>query len=292
MVAVGLREGIKTEKNKNEVVTGTENYKNNPDPYTNQHTRILSQLLYFINVITKELEEQNQVLKTVNAEKDKFFYILAHDLRSPLSAFVSATQLITEEIQTMDLADIRDITLSMKTSAANIYNLLENLLEWSLMKRGGVDFSPKTFNLKKKTEVCINVLSESAGKKQIDIIISIPDDIEILADIHMFDTIIRNLVSNAIKFTPAGGKIKVDAEYDKDYNTIIKISDSGIGMTNELKDKLFILNEKTSRSGTEGEPSTGLGLLLCKEFVDKHNGRLWVESEEGKGSAFSFLIPR
>ena len=238
----------------------------------------------------EEIKLKNELLQIVNSEKDKFFSILAHDLRGPLSAFVSATQIIAEEIQTMGFEEIKKITLSMKTSATNIYSLLENLLEWSQLRRGVMDFIPEKINLKKKIEECIAVLSESARKKGIEILISIPEVIDVLADSHMFDTVIRNLISNAIKFTPVGGKVTLTAGYIEDHTIEIKISDSGIGMTPELKDKLFLLNEKTSRKGTEGEPSTGLGLLLCKEFIEKHNGKIWVESEAGKGSTFSFTI--
>jgi PAS domain S-box-containing protein len=254
-------------------------------------------LIGVANDITKrklaeaEIKLKNELLESVNAEKDKFFSILAHDLRGPLSAFVGATQILSEEIQTMNMDEIKDITLSMKTSAANIYNLLENLLEWSRLRRGVMDFVPEKLNLKNKIGLCINVLSESAKEKKVAITNSIPGDIEILADNHMFDTIIRNLVSNAIKFTPVGGNVNIEADRMRDNSIGIKIRDSGIGMSQDLIRKLFQLNEKTSRNGTEGEPSTGLGLLLCKEFIEKHNGIIWVESEVGKGSTFSFSIP-
>jgi signal transduction histidine kinase len=238
----------------------------------------------------EEIKLKNDLLQTINAEKDKFFSILAHDLRGPLSAFVAATQIITEEIQTMGFEEIKEITLSMKTSASNIYGLLENLLEWSRLRRGVMDFIPERINLKKKIEECVNVLSESARKKGIEVEISIQEVVDVSADKHMFDTVVRNLISNAIKFTPPGGKVTITAGYNKDNAIEIRVSDSGIGMTPELKNKLFLLNEKTSRKGTEGEPSTGLGLLLCKEFVEKHNGKLWVESEVGKGSKFYFTI--
>ena len=291
MVAVGFREGGKTIKTAHEDLIQKENTLKDSDPYANQHARILSQLLYFIKVMTNKLEEQNQKLESANAEKDKFFSILAHDLRGPLSAFVAATQIITEDILTMEMEEIKDITLSMKTSANNIYGLLENLLEWSRMMRGGVDFVPEKFNLKKKIESCTDILSESANKKKIQMVISIHNEIEVFADSHMFDTIIRNLVSNAIKFTPVGGRVTVEADYKSDSHIEVKVSDSGIGMTPGLKDRLFMLNEKTNTKGTEGEPSTGLGLLLCKEFVEKHNGKIWVQSEVGMGSVFSFSIP-
>jgi signal transduction histidine kinase/ligand-binding sensor domain-containing protein len=230
-------------------------------------------------------------LYELNASKDKFFSIIAHDLRGPLSAFVGATQVLTEDILTMEKEEIMDISLSMKASATNIYKLLENLLEWSRFVRGQLDFNPEKFNLKKIIEACIDVLSEYALKKRIEIAIIIPDEIEVSADNHMFDTVIRNLVSNAIKFTPAGGKISVTADCKSDHSIEVEIIDSGIGMPPELKNKLFMLNEKTSRKGTEGEPSTGLGLLLCKEFIEKHGGKIWVESEEGKGSIFKFNLP-
>jgi len=239
----------------------------------------------------EEISFKNEQLQLINAEKDKFFSIIAHDLRGPLSAFVDATQILTEEIQNMDLEEIKDITMSMKTSASNIYGLLENLLEWSRLRRGAMDFVPENLNLKKKIEASIDVLSESARKKGIGLTISVPGELEIRADIHMFDTIIRNLISNAIKFTISGGKVIVTANYNGDHYIVVKISDSGIGMAPELRNKLFQIDEKTSRPGTEGETSTGLVLLLCKEFIEKHGGKIWVESSVGQGSTFSFSLP-
>jgi|WetSurMetagenome_2_1015567.scaffolds.fasta_scaffold03507_2 PAS domain S-box-containing protein len=238
----------------------------------------------------EEIILKNKQLQVINAEKDKFFSIMAHDLRGPLSAFVGATQIINEEIETMSMEEIREITGSMKTSATNIYSLLENLLEWSRLRRGGMDFFPEKLNLKTKIEECIDVLSESGRKKDIEIVVSVPQEIEVFADNHMLDSVIRNLVSNAIKFTSAGGKVTVTTSTREDHLVEVKIADSGIGMTAELRNKLFQINEKTSRPGTAGESSTGLGLLLCKEFIEKHGGRIWVDSEIGKGSTFFFTI--
>ena len=238
-----------------------------------------------------EIRIKNEMLQATNAEKDKFFSILAHDLRGPMSAFVAATKILTEDIQNMTLDDIRDITMSMKTDASNIYKLLENLLEWSRLQRGVMEFNPQ--KLKLSNIICKGVayIAESARTKSIEINTIIPDEIEISADEHMFESVIRNLVSNAVKFTPDGGKIKVSASIIPENVIEIKITDTGIGMTLEFKDKLFKMNEKTNRPGTAGEPSSGLGLLLCKEFIEKHNGKIWVESEEGTGSTFSFTIP-
>jgi two-component system sensor histidine kinase/response regulator len=239
----------------------------------------------------EEIELKNELLQTINAEKDKFFSILAHDLKGPLSAFLDATQILAEEIQNMTLEEIKDITINMKESASNIYGLLENLLEWSRLKRGRMEFNPEKINVKQKITACIEVLKESARKKDIKITYSLQDDVVINADLHMFETIVRNLVSNAIKFTPKSGEIFVSATSRPDMTTVVAIHDTGIGMTKELISRLFLLNEKTNRKGTDGEPSTGLGLLLCKEFCEKHGGKIWVESEVGKGSTFSFMIP-
>ena len=160
----------------------------------------------------------------------------------------------------------------------------------SRLKRGLLEFSPEKIDVKQLTIACIEVLKESARKKRITIDYSFPDKMEAYADPRMMETVIRNLVSNAIKFTNVGGKVIVKADKKSDRSIEFKVIDTGIGMTPELIGKLFLLNEKTSRKGTDGEPSTGLGLLLCKEFIVKHNGKIWVESEVGKGSTFSFTL--
>ncbi|HPT20622.1 MAG TPA: FIST N-terminal domain-containing protein [Bacteroidales bacterium] len=291
MVAVGFREKAKVKEPLHIDLIQRAIAYHNPDPYANKHTRILSQLLYFINVIIKELEEKNLALGSVNAEKDKYFSILAHDLRGPLSTFVASTQIINEDIMNMELKEIKEITLGMKASAANIYELLENLLEWSTISRGGLDFNPGRYNLKKITKSCFDLFAESAFKKNILITINIDDDIEVLTDIHIFNTVFRNLIINAIKFTPKGGKIDITAVVNSENQVEFKIKDTGIGIPKILINNLFKLSERTNRRGTDGEPSTGLGLLLCKELIKKNNGEILVESEEGKGSIFSFTLP-
>jgi len=239
----------------------------------------------------EEILEKNEMLLSMNTEKDKFFSILAHDLRGPLSSFVTATQILTEELSTIDPDEMRDITLGMKTSAANIYNLLENLLEWSRIQRGAMEFVPERISIESAIKDCVDLLSEQARNKGIKVDYYVPHDMHVIADRHMFDTVTRNLVSNAIKFTPAAGEVKVDVRRNNENEVEVIIADTGIGIPGDLQDKLFRINEKTSRRGTEGEASSGLGLLLCKEFVEKHRGRLWVESEPDNGSKFHFTIP-
>jgi PAS domain S-box-containing protein len=238
----------------------------------------------------EEINLKNLMLQNTNAEKDKFFSIISHDLRGPLSTFVAITQILTEDIKTMSLDEIRTITTDMKKDASNIYALLENLLEWSMLQRGVMEFNPEKLNLRNIISNGIEPVSVAARKKGIAIEVSETDDPEIIADRHMLETVVRNLVSNAVKFTPAGGKVNISYR-NMDNHIEIKISDTGIGMTPDLISRLFLLNEKTSRKGTEGEPSSGLGLLLCREFIEKNKGKIDVESEVGKGSTFCFTLP-
>jgi PAS domain S-box-containing protein len=239
----------------------------------------------------EQIKDKNEQLQIINAEKDKFFSIIAHDLRGPLSSFVAATQLIIEEHKTMHLQEILELTKTMRTEANSVYSLLENLLEWSRLKRGVMVFNPVRLNLNNEIETVVNNISETAIRKGVNIESHISPGIFVVADSHMFDTIIRNLISNAIKFTPSGGKIELSAKKAEGSFFEIEVRDTGIGMSPELKRKLFLLNEKTGRPGTEGEPSSGLGLHLCKEFIEKHGGIINVESEIGKGTRFVFTIP-
>jgi two-component system sensor histidine kinase/response regulator len=239
----------------------------------------------------EEIKFKNELLQDLNAEKDKFFSIIAHDLKGPLSSFVAATQMIIEGKQTMGIEEIVELAGIMKAEASSIYNLLENLLDWSRFKRGVMQYNPVDFLLREKVSSEIELLKEPARLKGISIEIDIPADYEVVGDINMLGTIIRNLASNALKFTNSGGKIQITASKGNNGFCEIEVSDTGIGIPPELQRRLFHLSEKTNRTGTAGEPSSGLGLLLCKEFIDKHGGRIRVESETGKGSRFIFSIP-
>jgi len=238
----------------------------------------------------EEIREKNEMLQAANAEKDKFFSIIAHDLRGPLGAFMEATKILTDELPNMSEEEIREISGEMNKDASRIYALLENLLQWSRLQRGVLKFEPVEQNLSLLANNAINPLLSSAEKKNDSVDLNIPGNLMINADSHMIETVIRNLVSNAIKFTP-GGKIVVSAEFDNAGHVRISVKDNGIGIPPEMKDNLFSLTSRASRPGTDGEPSSGLGLLLCREFVDKHGGRIWVESEQGKGTEFFFTIP-
>ncbi|NEW85107.1 MAG: PAS domain-containing protein [Mariniphaga sp.] len=252
--------------------------------------------------VTKQLENEKTIalellrksesnLLKLNAEKDKFFSIIAHDLRGPFSGFLGLTEIMAEDLPNLTMEEIKDIAVSMKKSAAILFRLLENLLHWARMQQGLILLKKEHLALHLIVEEGAAPLLEAAKNKEIGMFCNIPNEIVIFADSNMLQTVIRNLVSNAVKFTPHGGKINITAIVAADKSVKIAIKDSGIGMSPSMVDHLFRLDVKTNRDGTEGEPSTGLGLLLCKEFVEKHDGKLNVESVEGNGSTFYFTIP-
>jgi len=237
------------------------------------------------------LKEKNKKISEINAQKDLFFSIIAHDLRGPFNVFLGLTEFLADDIENMTQPEIQYSAVSMRDSATNLFRLLENLLEWSRMEQGLISFQPKNLQLQPIAEETISVLQESAKKKKIEIIDGIQEVTVLFSDKNMLQAIIRNLVSNAIKFTPKGGKINIAASIDIEKNVVIRVSDSGIGMDQKMIDHLFDLDVKTSRNGTENEPSSGLGLILCKDFIEKHDGKIRVESEEGKGTTIYFILP-
>lgn len=240
----------------------------------------------------EEIRRINAKLKEIIDDKDKFFSIIAHDLRSPFSSFLGFTQLLSDELDHLNEKDIKVMAESMKNTAFNVYHLLENLLEWSRFQRGLTDFKPVYFEFLPLVKECLELIYESGRKKEIAITYDIADDLEVYADRYMLSTILRNLLSNAVKFTPKGGEIVVSAKLLADENKLeIFVKDSGIGMSEDMLKKQFNVKSQVNRKGTEGEASSGLGLIICKEFVDRHGGTFHVDSNEKTGSTFSFTIP-
>jgi len=250
----------------------------------------------FIDITERKLTEReiklkNEQLRSSNAEKDKFFSIIAHDLRSPFNSFLGLTHIMAEDLDNMTLDQIQKVAVSMKNSAGNVNRLLENLLNWAKTKRGLIQFQPKLYKVNEFMGHCSDSCSETARNKSIDISFDFPSDIQVYADINMLQTILRNLVSNSVKFTNPGGKVIVSARKDKNENVIFSVKDTGIGMNKKMTENLFQIDVNTARKGTAGEPSTGLGLILCKEYIDKHGGDIWVESIECIGSTFYLSFP-
>ena len=239
-----------------------------------------------------KLRHSEAELRDLNATKDKFFSIIAHDLRSPFNGFLGLTQIMAENLQSLKMAEVQNISVRMRDSATNLFRLLENLLEWALMQQSLIPFKPNVQELRPIVAESIWMTLEYAKNKDIEISYTIPDNLSVFADRNMLQTVIRNLASNALKFTPKGGKVSLLAKDSGDMNVEISIRDTGIGMSQKIIDNLFHIDVRTNRKGTEGEYSSGLGLLLCNEFIGKHGGKIWVESEEGKGSVFYFTIPQ
>ena len=240
--------------------------------------------------VEAEILSKTEELQKVNAEKDKFFSIIAHDLRSPLCGFMGLTEILAENSLKIPTEELHKLALAMKNSATNVFRLLGNLLEWSRMQRGLTVFTPELLLLNSVISESLIPITEDAIKKDIRIIFEIPDDIFVLADKNMLESIIRNLVSNAIKFTSNGGKIIVSAQLSSEKMVNISIMDTGIGMNKEMIANLFRLDANTNRKGTDGEYSTGLGLIISKDLIEKNGGELLIESEEGKGSLFKLTL--
>ena len=236
------------------------------------------------------LKKNSEELKRINAEKDKFFSIIAHDLRSPFNVFLGLTQMMVEDMPSLTEDGLIRIAANMRSSALNLFSLLENLLEWSRMQQGLIPFLPEPLSLHPLLEESLNAIADAANHKGIQIINLVPDDLKIFTDKRVFQTIVRNLVSNSVKFTKQGGEITLQASRTDEKMIHISVQDNGIGMTREMIGNLFRLGSEVSRRGTDNEPSTGLGLIICNDFIGKNGGKLWVESEVDKGSTFHFTV--
>lgn len=243
----------------------------------------------------KELQEKNMEimaqrneLTKLNSDKDRFIAILAHDLRGPFNGFMGLSELLKNNISLYDQKKIESMAILINKSARNSYNLLEDLLKWT--QSGKLPYGPQQLNL---TNICagiIETINPLAGEKNIALNNFVAEGITIFADVNMLKTVLRNLISNAIKFTKSGGKINIYSAQDQ-LNITITVSDNGVGIDIETLNKLFDISQKFTLKGTANEKGSGLGLLLCKEFVEKHGGKIWAESEEGKGSHFKFSLP-
>lgn len=238
----------------------------------------------------EKIKLQNEKLRQINAEKDKFFSILAHDLRSPFNSFLGLTQIMADDLPSLTMSQIQEIAFRMSNSANNLYRLLDNLLQWAQMQQGLLSFNPVSVHLSKLIEATLDTFNEMARNKDIKIGNFVYENVKVYCDMAMLQVVVRNLVSNAIKFTPKGGKISIKHQFIDNNMIQVMVIDNGIGMSNTLLNNLFYLGEKTSRKGTEGESSTGLGLNLCKDFVERNGGNIWVESKENVGSTFFFTL--
>ena len=228
---------------------------------------------------------------TLNGEKDKFFSIIAHDLRSPFQSFLNLTKMLAEDAKSFSSEDLSELGSNMNKSATNLFTLLQNLFEWANMQKGSINFQPAELSLSELISANVELVNQRSRQKGTQVINKAANPVYVYADKNMVNSVLSNLLWNAVKFTNKNGTIAVNAK--KNDNKLIEISvkDTGVGISKCVIDNLFKVGGNTGSKGTDGELSTGLGLLLCKEFVEKNGGKIWVESEEGVGSTFYFTLP-
>jgi signal transduction histidine kinase len=236
------------------------------------------------------IEKSENELRVLNASKNKFFSIIAHDLKNPFHTVMGYSYLLSKDYNNFTEEERRKFADDIHHSTNNIFRLLQNLLEWSRSQTGRLTFNPREIELKQIVDNSVSVLRSLADQKNIRIEMSFSHNLMLFADPQMIETVLRNLVNNAIKFTPENGLIKVEAT-QTDGQITICVKDSGIGISDEDAKNLFKIDSTVKRKGTNNEDGSGLGLILCREFVAKNNGNIWVNSKAGEGSSFFFTVP-
>jgi len=238
----------------------------------------------------EEIKRKNAELQRLNTDKDTLMSILAHDLRNPFNSILGCLNLLQNDLHQYDMDMIEKLITAVNSSAINAFNLLEDILLWTRSQSGALPFEPREIDLKLCCDELVKLFRQNADDKNITVNIVVAEKIKVFADIDMLNTILRNLISNALKFTGKGGNVNIYAEqYQADVS--ITVSDNGIGIASEALSKLFDTTQIYSTRGTANEKGTGFGLLLCKKFVEKHGGEIHIKSESGKGSEFKFTLP-
>ncbi len=256
------------------------------------HTsRQLKELNYKLAVSQQELELTNVKLEMLNKQKDKFFSVIAHDLKTPFNNVIALTGLISESLASKEQESLLEYVTMLRNTTDKAMDLLMNLLEWAKSQTGNLKFTPGLIQPISIIQDVLAIYQESIRAKSLIVKFDCNPDYEFFGDQPMIATVLRNLLGNAIKFSLAGGVIYLKVNRLADGSTQFSVKDFGIGISSDLLPLLFVLGANTGRPGTRGEPSSGLGLMLCKDFVERHGGSITVESAEGKGSEFSFTIP-
>lgn len=237
----------------------------------------------------EKLKKYSEELEVLNATKDKFFSIIAHDLKSPFTVLLGITDILKEDFETMDKDEVKSFIESLNDAAKNQFKLLENLLAWAQMQRGSIVFNPVKIKLYKVCEEVFKLYREHAEKKNIGLINKVDPESELIVDTNMIYLLTRNLIYNAIKYTNEGGFIEYGENKIEGFREIY-VKDNGVGISPDRLSKLFRIEKQNTTSGTAAEKGTGLGLLLCKEMIEKNGGTIRVESVEGAGTTFYFTI--
>ena len=246
---------------------------------------ITNEKIYQLNIL-----DNNQKLEELNATQNKFFSIIAHDLRSPFSGLIGISDIMAKGIESLSLLELKEMAVILNQVSNSTFKLLTDLLEWSRVQIGQMPFNSQNHNIKDIIEKEIELLNRMAQEKKISIDFSKVEDIICVLDSNMFASVVRNLIGNAIKFTYEYGRIEITS-LQTESKVILSVTDNGIGISKENIEKLFKIDSHLTTIGTANEKGTGLGLILCKEYVEKHGGKISVKSELGKGSTFYFTLP-
>jgi len=239
----------------------------------------------------EKLDEQRSELEALNHTKDKFFAIIAHDLKNPFSSILGISELLAREFESFDSESLKNFITQIYKSTNTTFNLLENLLQWSMLQTGRVPLKPELVELKEIINENVELLTGNASNKGIAIESELNDNSFAYVDANQIATVVRNLISNAIKFSSHDGTISVKIKSRGDFQEI-SVTDSGIGISEHDQKKLFSIETDHTTIGGSQEKGTGLGLILCKEFIERNGGKIWVESKLGKGCRFSFTVPK
>jgi len=237
------------------------------------------------------LDVQNKELNEINKNKDKLFSIVAHDLKNPFQALIGFSEILYNEIENLNPDKVKNYAKNINDSSKNLLSLTRNLLDWARIQSEQIVLQPEEINTKQFIEDIVNIYHFSAEQKNITLYSNTEDHITVYADKYMINTVMRNLISNAIKFTYEGGFIKINAE-ENGNDILFTVKDNGTGIPEAEIEKLFNISTNYSKGGTNREKGTGLGLILCKDFIELSKGKIWVESKEGEGSSFMFTLPK
>jgi PAS domain S-box-containing protein len=247
--------------------------------------------LYELQINKEILERNAKELSELNANKDKLFSIVAHDLRSPFSALLGFSEFMTHNIDELSSDEIKDFSNRIHSSLKKVLKLVENLLEWARLQSGKFEFTPTGFDICELIQEVIDINQVNAARKNIDVNYYNSEPVNAFADKNSIETVLRNLLSNAIKFSNQESKIDINLNSNSTHIEV-SVKDYGVGISSEDVNRLFKIDSNYTTPGTAKEKGTGLGLILCKEFVEKNGGRIWVESHPGKGSTFKFTVPK
>ncbi len=253
------------------------------------HEQLLLRYNKELAEVNQRLTDSEDKLKKLNNEKDKFFSIIAHDLKSPFNALLNLSEFLVDDLDDLSTEEIKSFSTEINKAAHNVYDLLLNLLHWTQIKTGRMKSTKENVLLLPLVENAVALLEGVATRKNIRIINNVEISHSFYGDKTMISSVLQNLIANAIKFSNEDTEVLVVSEIKND-KIIVSVKDSGVGISENNLSKLFKINEQITTTGTANEEGTGLGLILCKELVEKNNGKIWVESKEGVGTTFSFSL--